>query len=101
MNSQTGIGEGECGAGGLEEEDSLIVQDVTRFSCFIGHQLQVEQTLDHLVAKEFIILPSPLERTRSETQALVSLTIVTMHPCNKGKVMVLRASAHLSEVAHV
>lgn len=88
------------GGGGLEEEDSLIVQDVTRFSCFIGYQLQVVQTLDHLVAKEFI-LPSPLERTRSETQALVSLTIVTMHPCNKGKVMVLRASAHLSEVAHV
>lgn len=49
------------GGWGLEEEDSLIVQDATRFLCFIGHQLKVQQTLDHLVAKEFIIVLSPLE----------------------------------------
>lgn len=49
------------GGWGLEEEDSLIVQDATRFLYFIGHQQKVKQTLDHLVAKEFIILFSPLE----------------------------------------
>lgn len=73
--------------GGLEEEDSRIVQDVTRFLCFIGHQLQVEQTLDDLVAKEFIVY-SHLWREHADVSFLDNGDDASLQ---QRKVMVLRA----------